>query len=99
LGKAQSLEATPALLLDFASGFVYAAANIEDLGEAQAWVDRLRQAALRLGGYTLVMELPAEWAGRLECSGYRPETLPLMRALKAQWDPAGILNPSAFIIS
>jgi glycolate oxidase subunit GlcD len=99
LGKAQSLEATPALLLDFASGFVYAAANIEDLGEAQAWVDRLRQAALRLGGYTLVMELPAVWAGRIECSGYRPETLPLMRALKAQWDPAGILNPSAFIIS
>jgi D-lactate dehydrogenase (cytochrome) len=104
LGKTQSLETAPTMLLDFASGFVYAAADFKDLGEAQAWVDHLRQAALRMGGYTVVMEMPAEWDGRLErfgCSvaaSFRPETLPLMRALKAQWDPAGILNPGAFIV-
>jgi FAD/FMN-containing dehydrogenase len=103
------LETGP-LLLDFASGFLYAAADLEHLGEAQAWVDRLRQAALRLGGYTLVVDMPAEWSGRLDrfgCSiaagsssaaGCRPEALPLMRALKAAWDPAGILNPGAFIV-
>jgi glycolate oxidase subunit GlcD len=93
------LRPAPTILLDFASGLLYAAADIENLGEAQAWVDRLRQAALRLGGYTLVAELPAEWDGRLERSGYRPDTLPLMRAVKALWDPAGILNPGAFIVS
>lgn len=91
------LSPTPTLLLDFASGFVYAA-GIKELGEAQAWVDQLRQTALRMGGYTLVMEMPAEWEGRLERFGYIPEALPLMRALKARWDPAGILNPGAFIV-
>jgi glycolate oxidase subunit GlcD len=92
------LRPAPTILLDFASGFLYAAADIEDLGEAQAWVDRLRQTALRMGGYTQVMEMPAEWEGRLERFGYIPETLPQMRALKALWDPAGILNPGAFIV-
>jgi glycolate oxidase subunit GlcD len=92
------LRPAPTVLLDFANGFVYAAANLEHLGEAQAWVDKLRQAALRLGGYTMVMELPAEWDGRLERFGYRPEALPPMRALKAQWDPAGILSPGMFIV-
>jgi glycolate oxidase subunit GlcD len=88
----------PTILLDFASGFLYAAADIQDLGEAQAWVDRLRQAALRLRGYTLVVELPVEWEGRLERYGYHPETLSLMHGLKALWDPASILNPGAFIM-
>jgi glycolate oxidase subunit GlcD len=98
LEKAQSLETTHAMLLDFASGFVYAAADFKDLGEAQAWADQLRQPALRMGGYTVVMEMPAEWEGRLERFGYIPEALPLMRALKTRWDPAGILNPGAFIV-
>jgi glycolate oxidase subunit GlcD len=98
LGKTQSLESAPAMLLDFASGFAYATADFKDLGEAQAWVDRLRQAALRVGGYTVVMEMPTEWDNRLERFGYIPEALPLMRALKARWDPAGIMNPGAFIV-
>jgi FAD/FMN-containing dehydrogenase len=30
--------------------------------------------------------------------GYSPDTLPLMRQLKAHWDPKGILNPGVFLV-
>ncbi len=84
-------------LVDFASGLTYAAANLGDLDQARAWTDALRQAALRLGGYSLVLEMPDAWQGKLDCLGYHADTLELMRALKARWDPAGILNPGAIL--
>jgi FAD/FMN-containing dehydrogenase len=30
--------------------------------------------------------------------GYTPDSLDLMRALKARWDPRGLLNPGTFIV-
>jgi FAD/FMN-containing dehydrogenase len=86
------------VLIDIASGFVYAAANPESLDEAQAWLEPMRQAALQRGGYTLVVDMPAAWSDRIERFGYIPQALSLMQDLKALWDPAGILNPGAFIL-
>lgn len=84
-----------AFLIDFASGLTYAVASIK---EAKTWVDSLRQPALALGGYAIVMQMPAEWRGAIDPWGYRPDALDLMRKLKEKWDSAGILNPGEFII-
>jgi glycolate oxidase FAD binding subunit len=37
-------------------------------------------------------------AAGLDPWGYAPDTLPLMRQLRARWDPAGCLNPGAFLV-
>ncbi|MGC9520721.1 MAG: FAD-binding protein [Anaerolineae bacterium] len=59
----------------------------------------LRSVAQDLGGYVAVLRArhdnplnPAHvW-------GYRPEALDRVRAIKAQWDPAGVLNPDTLIL-
>ncbi len=42
---------------------------------------------------------PAQAAeAELDRWGYAPQSLALMRALKARWDPAGLFNPGAFLV-
>ena len=86
-----------AFMVDFANGMLYAAASPDGVGEAQAWVDELRKPALAARGYTLILESSPDWQRKLDPWGYTPSTLHLMQALKSRWDPAGILNPSAFL--
>ncbi len=86
-----------AFLADVASGLVYAVATSEDAARARAWVDALRKPALSAGGYAVVLNAPETLRGALDVWGYQPQTLELMRALKARWDPAGILNSGVFV--
>jgi glycolate oxidase FAD binding subunit len=87
----QALERGP-FLADIANGFVYASSGKGEPDETLAWIERLRKAALNLGGYCLAVSLPAGLEGKVDRWGYRPETLDLMRRLKQRWDPAGILG-------
>ncbi|MEW5720723.1 MAG: FAD-binding oxidoreductase, partial [Chloroflexota bacterium] len=84
-------------LVDIASGLVYAVASPANVNEAKAWLAPLRQAALAIGGYAIVAQLPDEWRATIDRWGYRPDALDLMRALKARWDPAGILETDRFV--
>jgi len=93
---AKSLE-DGAFMVDFANGMLYATANPDGVGEAQAWVDELRKPALAASGYTVILESPPDWQGKLDPWGYTPSALHLMQALKSRWDPAGILNPGGFL--
>ena len=86
-----------AFLADVASGLVYTVATTEDAARARAWVDALRKPTLTAGGYAVVLNAPESLRGALDVWGFQPETLDLMRALKARWDPAGILNPGEFV--
>lgn len=79
------------VLLDVAAGQLYAHAPAD--GNAAAWLAALREPALAAGGYAVVLAAPETCA--VERWGYQPASLPLMRGLKAQWDPAGILNRGA----
>jgi D-lactate dehydrogenase (cytochrome) len=75
---------------DLQSGIFYAAPAP---GTA---VTALRNAALACGGYAVI-----GGAGQNDSRGvwgYAPETLPLMKRLKARWDPKGCLNPGAFLV-
>lgn len=80
-----------------ANGLVYAVATPESAEQARAWVDALRKPALNAGGYTVILNAPESLRDALDVWGYQPQTLELMRSLKARWDPAGILNPGVFV--
>ncbi len=56
----------------------------------------LRTTALALAGYAVVVNGPMNMD--LDPWGYVPDTLPLMRQLKARWDPNGVLNPGTFLV-
>ena len=85
-------------VMDFGSGFVYAIkpAAIDIV----SWLTALRQPALALGGYALIMSaLSTDQSFEIDPWGYRPESLEVMRRLKDQWDPRGILNPGIFVVA
>jgi D-lactate dehydrogenase (cytochrome) len=79
-----------AYFADLASGQLYIQ-GIKDLAA-------LRQVALDKGGYAVLLSAPAGFAGINDPWGYTPESLELMRRLKARWDPAGLFNPGAFLV-
>ena len=56
----------------------------------------LRETALSLEGYAVVINGPRDM--EMDPWGYTPDTLPLMRQLKARWDPKGILNSGVFMV-
>ncbi|MCJ7626018.1 MAG: hypothetical protein MUO76_21205, partial [Anaerolineaceae bacterium] len=61
-----------------------------------AQVPGLLQAALDRAGYAVVVGETRDTG--IDPWGYVPDTLPLMRALKARWDPKGCLNPGVFLV-
>ena len=83
-------------LADMSSGLLYATLATHDLQEASSWLVQLRKPALARGGYATVIAMPRDWENQLDRWGYYPETLDVMRRLKARWDPQGIL-PRAFL--
>ncbi|HLJ35576.1 MAG TPA: FAD-linked oxidase C-terminal domain-containing protein, partial [Ktedonobacteraceae bacterium] len=84
-------------LADTGNGLLYATMNTNDVAETLSWVEQLRNPALALEGYAVVMTMPDAWNGVIDRWGYQPQALDVMRRLKRRWDPAGILNPEVFI--
>ena len=84
-------------LVDCGSGFIYTTLPKLAAAQAQPWLADVRRLTQQQGGYAVALSLPDSWRGDIDPWGYQPSTLQLMRALKARWDPAGILNPGAFI--
>jgi len=82
---------TTAWFLDIAHGMVYATATQRAIAQAQQWLAALRQPALALQGYALLMQTPTALADQLDPRGYQPTSLALMRQVKQRWDPQGIL--------
>ncbi len=85
-------------LADMSSGLVYAMMPSDEMDEAKKWLEQLRQPALAIDGYAVVMDMPDAWQGVIEIWGYRPQAIDLMRGLKERWDPRGVLNPGVFIV-
>jgi glycolate oxidase FAD binding subunit len=68
-----------------------------DGAEVARAVAGLRAALAAEDGYVVIEDAPDDLRPGLDLWGAPPATLPLMRALKAQWDPRGILNPGRYV--
>jgi glycolate oxidase subunit GlcD len=84
------VERTP-FFADFASGLLYLQLR------SMEPISILRNAALKAGGYAVVIASVRSYPAS-ELWGFLPESLDLMRRLKAKWDPRGLLNPGAFLL-
>jgi len=94
---ADTARACAAWCCDVADGLLYAAlAPAEGDDAIFSWLDNVRQPALALGGYAVVMTASDANGPALDRWGYRPDGIDLMRRIKARWDPAGILDPGVF---
>nr|HET6900977.1 FAD-linked oxidase C-terminal domain-containing protein [Ktedonobacteraceae bacterium] len=93
---------TGTFLADIANGLLYAMLAPHGVQEAASWLEQLRQPALALDGYAMVMnmpgtpEIPATSYHTLDRWGYQPQAIDVMQRLKAQWDPQGIF-PAEFL--
>ena len=59
-------------------------------------INRLRDEARRKGGHVIVERCPPEVKPHLDVWGDPPEGLDVMRRIKGELDPHGILNPGRF---
>lgn len=66
-------------------------------GAISAALGELRRDLKRELGYAVVEYAPEELRAQLDLWGEPPATIQLMRGLKAQWDPRGILNPGRYV--
>ncbi len=97
-----SLEPLETLAPDLALGCVHATSGIGTVrltGElaTAAVVQALRSRCQELGGYLTVLEAPKALKQTLDVWGYSGNTLPLMQALKDQFDPHRRLSPGRFV--
>ena len=89
-----------ALLVYPGSGIVFARIALDSIADGigvdRAWL-AMRSAA-RAGSGTVVLEAAPEWAKvARDVHGEATDEWRLARALKARFDPAGILNPGRFV--
>ncbi|MDR7434021.1 MAG: FAD-binding oxidoreductase [Armatimonadota bacterium] len=80
-----------------ASGILLAVATPSDLGLAEEFARRVQEESRRLGGHAVILSAPVELKARLDVWGEPPAGIHLMRRLKEQFDPKGILNPGRFV--
>lgn len=89
-GGAHLAACYPSLGIFFASG-------VDDgrsLDDVAATVRITRLEAL---GEAIFHAMPQRWRGSVDAWGDPPPSFPLMRALKAQFDPKGLCNPGRFV--
>ena len=67
------------------------------LEELEVAIRKLRQGAGQLGGHLVVERCPLELKSRIDVWGDPPEGMVIMRRIKDELDPAGILNPGRYV--
>jgi glycolate oxidase FAD binding subunit len=60
-------------------------------------VTELRRECAAVGGHLVVEKAPTDVKRRLDVWGYEAPALELMRRIKNQFDPKGVLNPGRFV--
>ncbi|MEI7771812.1 MAG: FAD-binding oxidoreductase, partial [Chloroflexales bacterium] len=81
-------------------GVAYARWPISAADALATALAELRAGVAAIGGYAVIEDLPAALAAHaaLDIWGPPPESLALMRSLRAAWDPAGILNLGRYLV-
>jgi glycolate oxidase FAD binding subunit len=90
IGVASHLSWSPVL------GTVTSRVSFQEMGDARAAFAELRERFFKIADNVTVLAAPAEWKEGIDVWGATPETIDIMRALKAQFDPGRVLNPARF---
>jgi len=88
-------EFQPAILSDAPMGTLWIGEPVSQRSAQQ--FSKLLSLAQRCGGHAIMFTAPAEAKENIDVWGAPPPTLALMRAIKNQFDPKGLLNPGRFI--
>ena len=67
------------------------------LKSSRAAIQAARSAAVNLGGSAIIERCPVELKSELDVWGEAGDAIEIMRRMKQQYDPKGILNPGRFI--
>jgi len=97
-GRELGLE--PLLLSHLTAGIVYSAWQLPQEEDSQRALDltiALRQAVASLGGSLVVEACPLALKEKIDVWGEPAADFPLIRRIKEQFDPRGILNPGRFL--
>ncbi|HUJ30024.1 MAG TPA: FAD-binding oxidoreductase [Candidatus Acidoferrum sp.] len=83
-------------------GIIYAALLPDSLGDdwcarTVRTANQIQVSVARAEGHGTIPWCPSEWKSSLSVWGADPSDLPQMRALKAVFDPHGILSPGRFV--
>ncbi len=65
--------------------------------ESVEWFSRLADIAQACKGHAVMAAAPAEFKAGLDVWGPPPPSLAIMREIKRQFDPQGLLNPGRFL--
>jgi len=84
-----------AISADAAIGTVWLSCQASKANAAR--FTELTEMAHSRGGHVIISAAPSGLKHGLEVWGLSPPTLPLMRRIKHQFDPAGLLNPGRFV--
>jgi len=85
----------PEIVSDVAAGIVWISLGVNDL--AAQWFTKLIAETRSHRGHAIIFAAPAHLKRGIDVWGPDPPTLSLMRAIKRQFDPQGLLNPGRFL--
>ncbi len=92
----EALDPPPIIVAWPTLGVTYA--SWQDADNAEVLIARSREAVSRLGGTLLVAVCPLELKHRIDIfPDLSPPTFDLMRRVKQQFDPSGVLSPGRFL--
>jgi glycolate oxidase subunit GlcD len=80
-----------AWFVDVAAGQIYGRWAVDDAMIARQQVEQVRQPALALRGYAVVLAAPAAVLGEIDRWGYQADGAEVAAAIQRRWDPAGVL--------
>ena len=80
-----------------AVGVGYLRLEGSDTGALLRVLQDLRKELETRGGSFVILRCPLETKSKIDVWGSAGDALPLMRSIKAQFDPAGVLNPGRFL--
>jgi glycolate dehydrogenase FAD-binding subunit len=85
----------PEIVTDVAMGIVWLSLEVDDV--ATQWFAKLIDEAQAHRGHAIVLSAPTNLKRGINVWGPAPPTLSLMREIKRQFDPEGLLNPGRFV--
>src|SRR5262249_28627314 len=85
----------PEIVSDVAAGIVWISLGVNDL--VAQWFTKLIAEARPHRGHAIIFAAPAHLKRGIDVLGPDPTPLSLMRAIKSQFDPKGLLNPVRFL--